>query len=355
MLPPRALLLSDLPSSPSTHDRCHLLESLTMPTSASPAAKSPVAVIGAGLIGSAWAICFARAGHPVRLNDRSHEILTIAREVIATALQDMAEFDLLEDTPEAILARVTCSTDLASCLDGVVHVQECAPESIPAKKALFEQLGEMTGPEVVLASSTSAFIPSLFTAEVRHRERCIVAHPINPPYLVPVVQMVPAPWTAPAVIDQTEALMVAAGQAPIRLEKEADGFVVNRLQGALIHEALRIVDEGVAGAKAIDLAISKGLGLRWSFMGPFETMELNAPNGIRDYVERYGDLYRRIIGVGEDAAPLWNGKALDRIEADRSAILDRSRIAERQRWRDRRLMDLAAAMKAAEARTRWED
>jgi L-gulonate 3-dehydrogenase len=317
------------------------------------AERPPVAVVGAGLIGIAWAICFARAGHPVHLNDRNDEILAAALEVIAAALDDMAEFDLLSGrSPKEVLAHIRPSADLADALTGVAHVQECAPETIPDKSALFERMGELTGPETVLASSTSAFVPSLFTSGVRHRERCLVAHPINPPYLVPLVQLVPAPWTDPAVVTRTERLMVAAGQSPIVLKREADGFVVNRLQGALIHEALRIVEEGVAGPGEIDLAIAKGLGLRWSFMGPFETMELNAPAGIRDYVERYGGLYRRIIGV-EQAEALWTGRALDMIEADRMTRLDRDRIGERQRWRDRRLMDLVASLRAAEKPTQW--
>lgn len=313
----------------------------------------PVAVVGAGLIGSSWAICFARAGHQVRLNDRNDEVLTAALRMIREALDDMHEFGLLADVaPEIILGRISPSTDLAASLSGVVHVQEAAPETIPDKTALFERMGELTDAGTVLASSTSAFLPSLFTATTRHRERCLVAHPINPPYLVPLVQLVPAPWTSPEVVARTKTFMAKAGQSPIELSREVDGFVVNRLQGALIHEAMRIVDEGVAGPEAVDLAICKGLGLRWAFMGPFETMELNAPGGIRDYVERYGGLYRRIIGV-EHAEALWNGRALDIVEAARVDQLDRHRIVERQRWRDRRLMDLVGALRAAERRTSW--
>ena len=313
----------------------------------------PVAVVGAGLIGSSWAICFARAGHEVRLNDNSEDALRTAMDTIASALDDLVGFGLLNgQAPETLMDRVRPMTELDACLDGVAHVQECAPEAIPAKQALFNRLGALTGPETVLASSTSAFLPSLFTADVRHRERCLVAHPINPPYLVPLVQLVPAPWTDIAIVDRTRQLMQAAGQSPIVLDGETDGFVVNRLQGALIHEAIRLVSEGVASPGAIDLAVSKGLGLRWSFMGPFETMELNAPAGIRDYVERYGELYRRIIGV-EHAERMWTGLALDVIERDRSSQLDRDRIGERQRWRDRRLMDVVAGFAAAEKRTPW--
>lgn len=314
----------------------------------------PVAVVGAGLIGSSWAICFARAGYEVRLNDRNEEALQTAMKTIGSAVHDMADFDLLGgQVPAEVIDRVHESSQLEACLDGVTHVQECAPETIPAKQALFRQLGDMTGPETILASSTSAFVPSLFTADTRHRERCLVAHPINPPYLVPLVQIVPAPWTDASTISNTRDFMQRAGQSPIVLKQEADGFAVNRLQGALIHEAIRLVSEGIASPSAIDLAISKGLGLRWSFMGPFETMELNAPAGIRDYLERYGELYRRIIGA-EHAEQMWTGPALDLIEQDRSDQLDRDRIAERQRWRDRRLMDVVAGLAAAEKRTPWK-
>jgi L-gulonate 3-dehydrogenase len=191
----------------------------------------------------------------------------------------------------------------------------------------------------VLASSTSAIPGARFTEGLEGRARCLVVHPINPPHLVPCVELVPTPWTAEATIDRTEAIMRAIGQSPIRLTREIEAFVVNRLQIALLEEAFRLVDQGICDADAVDVAIKDGLALRWSFMGPFETIDLNAPAGVRDYVERYK-------GIGETLFPTmqwkadWAGPVLERIEAERREHLSATDLGERARWRDRRLMAL---------------
>jgi len=125
------------------------------------------------------------------------------------------------------------------------------------------------------------------------------------------------------------------------MRREIDGFVVNRLQGALLEEAFRLVAEGAAGVEDVDAAIRDGLALRWSFMGPFETIDLNAPGGVRDYALRYEPIYERIFGSMQWRAS-WRGPVMDRIEAERRARLPADRLAERQAWRDRRLMALAA-------------
>jgi L-gulonate 3-dehydrogenase len=168
----------------------------------------------------------------------------------------------------------------------------------------------------------------------------LVAHPINPPYLVPAVELVPAPWTEPEVVERTRRRLATIGQAPIVMRRELDGFIMNRLQGALLHEAFRLVAEGYASTEDVDAGICEGIGLRWAFMGPFETIDLNAPGGVRDYVARYGGLYRT-IAQSQTAAVPWSGELLDRIEAERRRRLPRADLADRQRWRDRRLMALA--------------
>src|SRR5690606_2084294 len=116
---------------------------------------------------------------------------------------------------------------------------------------------------------------SAFTEALKNRSRCLVAHPINPPHIIPLVEIVPAPWTDPAVVERTRALMNEVGQAPIQLTREVSGFVVNRLQGALLAEAFRLVENGVCTTADVDAAVADGLGLRWSFVGPFETIDLN--------------------------------------------------------------------------------
>ena len=191
----------------------------------------------------------------------------------------------------------------------------------------------------MLASSSSALLPSAFTEGLAGRARCLVAHPINPPYLVPAVEIVPAPWTAPEVVERARALMEGIGQSPIVMAREIDGFVMNRLQGALLDEAFRLVADGHASAEDVDRGIRDGLGLRWAFMGPFETIDLNAPGGVRDYVARYDGLYERLAAGARSRAD-WTGEALDRVEAERRASLPEDRLAERQAWRDRTLMAL---------------
>ena len=137
-----------------------------------------------------------------------------------------------------------------------------------------------------------------------------MAHPINPPFVTPLVEICPAPWTDAAVVDRTHALMRAVGQAPIRMRREVQGFIANRMQAALIGAALRMVRDGIASAEDVDIAIRDGIGLRWSFMGPLETIDLNAPGGIADYLRRYGPLYQAIEREHAEAALDWTDEAL---------------------------------------------
>src|SRR5208337_4715471 len=148
------------------------------------------------------------------------------------------------------------------------------------------------------------------------RARCLVVHPINPPYLIPAAEVVPAPWTDPAVVERTAALLRAAGHAPIVMKREIDGFVMNRMQGALLEEAFRLVAEGYASVEDVDIGIRDGLALRWSFMGPFETIDLNAPGGVRDYANRYQRIYEEIFASTRWRAD-WSGPVMNAIEADR--------------------------------------
>jgi 3-hydroxyacyl-CoA dehydrogenase len=300
-----------------------------------------VALVGGGLIGQAWAIVFGRAGHEVVLFDAEPAALEQARRNIAARLEDLAGLGLVEDAAAA-LGRVRYAATLGEALASADHVQESTPERVEVKRALFAELDRLAAPDAVLASSTSGIPASAFTEGLSGRQRCLVAHPINPPFVTPLVELCPAPWTDPAVVERTHALMSRAGQAPIRLRREVQGFVANRMQGALIGAALRMVKDGVASAEDIDIAIRDGIGLRWSFMGPFETIDLNAPGGIADYLRRYGPLYQAI--EGEQAGALdWGDEALlAQLEQERRARLPTAALPERSVWRDRRLMALAA-------------
>jgi len=298
------------------------------------------AIVGSGLIGRAWAIAFARAGWSVRLWDPVETAPAAARDTIAGLLGDLAANGMLHGrSPEAVLQGIGLAGTLAEALDGADWVQENAPEKLEVKRALWAEMEPLAAPETVLASSTSAIVPSLFTEGLAGRARCLTAHPINPPYLVPAVELVPAPWTSAETMGRAETVMRDIGQAPIVMRREIDGFVMNRMQGALLEEAFRLVADGVCGVEDVDVGIRDGLALRWSFMGPFETIDLNAPGGVRDYAERYQGMYENIFPSTQRRID-WTGPAMGTIEGERRTRLSADALQERQRWRDRRLMAL---------------
>jgi L-gulonate 3-dehydrogenase len=306
-----------------------------------------VAIVGSGFIGRAWAITFARAGLDVALWDQDPEAPQHAIDFIASVAADLAANDLLGgSSPQELLSRVRAEQTLAAALADVVHVQENAPERVDVKKAIFSELDRLAPESAVLASSSSAILPSHFTEHLTHRHRCLVVHPINPPYLIPAAEVVPAPWTSAATVQRARDLLIAAGQAPIVMKRELDGFVMNRMQGALLEEAFRLVADGYAGVEDVDVGIRQGLALRWSFMGPFETIDLNAPGGVRDYVDRYQGMYANMFEQMQRRVD-WAGPTLARIEGERRARLPADQLVERQKWRDRRLMALAAHKRRA--------
>ncbi len=306
-----------------------------------------IAIVGTGLIGRAWAVSFARGGRRVTLWDALPGAASAALDLIPRMLDDLAEADLLGgQAPAEVLARIELAPALADALEGAGYVQESAPEVLETKIEITAAIAELAGPEAVIASSTSGFVPSAFTEAVPGRERCLVAHPINPPYLLPAVEIVPAPWTAPATVDAARRVLQAVGQEAVVMRKELDGFVLNRQQSAVLCEAFRLVAEGYVSAADLDRAMAGGLGPRWSFMGPFETIDLNAPQGIRQYVERYEPLCQRL--VPEQKVPCdWTATLDTGLEAARREALPRDGLGERQAWRDRRLMALAAHKRKA--------
>jgi 3-hydroxyacyl-CoA dehydrogenase len=302
---------------------------------------SKIAIIGSGLVGRSWAISFARAGHDAFLWDSQDGAAEAAIGYIRDILPDLQANDLLRGgAPDETLARLHVAATAEDALDGAVYAQESTFEDLGVKRQVYAMLDAAAGPETILASSTSALLPSLFSQGLKGKDRCLVAHPINPPYIIPATEVVPAPWTRPDVVEATAALLRNIGHAPIVMKKELDGFLINRLQGALLQEAFRLVADGYAGVEDIDTCLRDGLALRWSFMGPFETIDLNAPAGVRDYVARFGPAFAK---MAQGAAPIpWTGAVLDQVEAERRARLPASGLAARQVWRDRRLMALAA-------------
>ena len=258
--------------------------------------KRNVAIVGVGLIGRAWAAIFARAGWNVRLTDPHAPTLSAAPGLIRDELRSLAKHGLADD-PDGAASRISVASSLADALEGVEFVQENGPEKIEDKIALFAELDRLAAPDTLLVSSTSAIVASRFTENLKGRARCLVGHPVNPPHLVPLVELCGAPWTSPEAISHARDIYRGIGQVPVTVNKEINGFVLNRLQGALLAEAFRLVGEGYITAEDLDHTVKDGLGLRWSFLGPFETIELNAPGGIPDYCARYTGFYKELAAA----------------------------------------------------------
>ncbi|WP_075219937.1 3-hydroxyacyl-CoA dehydrogenase [Acuticoccus yangtzensis] len=303
------------------------------------------AIIGAGLIGRAWAMVFARGGWSVSLFDPVDGAAANALSACEAGLSTLAAHGLCDDLAAAF-ARISAAPSLAAALDGAAHVQENGPEVLATKQAIFAELDALAAPETVLASSTSALQCSLFTEGLAGRARCLVAHPVNPPHLVPVVELSGAPWTDPAVVARTRTMFEALGQKPITVKKEVDGFILNRLQAVLLVEALRLVGEGYVSAEDLDATVAEGLGLRWSFIGPLQVGELNAPAGLADYLTRYGPFFAR-VAAGFDGEAALNPDNIDRCIEAWGAAPSAEAVAEMSRWRDARLAALAAHKRAA--------
>lgn len=305
-----------------------------------------IAVIGSGLIGQAWAIVFARAGHEVTLWDGHAEALARAPAIIGQLLGDLQRAGLIDDAP-SIQSRIVLEASLEQAVAGALYVQENLPENQGIKQQIFATLDELVPDEVVLASSTSSIPASAFTESLRGRSRCLIAHPVNPPYLVPVVEICGAPWTEPEAVQKAWDLMVQVEQKPVLIKKELEGFILNRLQGALLREAFRLVQNGYVDVEGLDTTVRDGLGLRWSFMGPFETIDLNAPDGLADYARRYGPLYQSIAREQVDTDP-WPDSLVEAIDAERRTRLSRDQLMARRLWRDQRLMALAVQRRKLE-------
>ena len=303
-----------------------------------------VGLVGVGLIGRAWANVFARAGWDVKVWDANPDAMAAAPKLVAESLHDLARHGLVKE-PEKAATRIRTAASLEDCVASVDFVQESGPEKIEDKIAIWAKLDAAAPRNIVIASSTSGIVTSRFTESLKGRDRCLVAHPVNPPHVVPIVELSGAPWTSPETVKRARAVFESVGQVPVEVKKEIDGFLLNRLQAVLLSEAFRLVGEGYCSAEDLDKTIAHGLGLRWSFMGPFATIELNAPGGVPDYSARFGKLMLGLSSrpVTED---VWGQENIARILKSWGRSPTPAQVTEKSRWRDERLAALQAHKRA---------
>ncbi|XP_059000846.1 lambda-crystallin homolog isoform X2 [Mustela lutreola] len=307
------------------------------------AAAGEVAIIGSGLIGQSWAMLFASGGFKVKLYDIGQQQVTNALEKIRKEMKFLEQSGSLKGSlgAEEQLSLISGCLNIQEAVEGAMHIQECVPENLELKKKIFAQLDQIVDDKVVLSSSTSCLLPSKVFAGLAHVKQCIVAHPVNPPYYVPLVELVPHPKTAPATVDRTYALMQKIGQSPVRVMKEIDGFALNRLQYAVISEAWRLVEEGIVSPSDLDLVMSDGLGMRYAFIGPLETMHLNA-EGMLSYCDRYSEGMQHVLKTF-GPIPDFSGATVEKVNQAMCVKVpnDPEHLAARRQWRDECLLRLA--------------
>jgi 3-hydroxybutyryl-CoA dehydrogenase len=231
------------------------------------AEKARIAVIGAGLMGHGLAQVFALAGHDVTITDPVAAALAVAKDKILTNLRDLGE-------DVRAVERVTPIADLGTCVKDADYVVEAAPEDLALKQKLFGEIEAHVRPDTILASNTSVIPITAIMQGLARRERALGTHWWNPPYLVPLVEVIGTQWTSAAAIDWTMALHRHAGKTPVHVKKDVPGFVGNRLQHALWREAISLVERGICDAETVDRVIKAAFGRRLAVLGPLENADL---------------------------------------------------------------------------------
>ncbi|MBE7186525.1 MAG: 3-hydroxyacyl-CoA dehydrogenase [Methylobacterium mesophilicum] len=311
-----------------------------------------IACIGAGLVGAAWATVFSRAGHDVLVFDSGGEAAAHGgRLAIARTLEMLERNGVLTETTETVLARIAFVPTLAEAVAGAVHVQESVKEDVEVKRAVFAEIARHAPGSAVLASSTSAIMGSRFL-DVAAPERALVAHPVNPPSLIPLVEICGTAATSPATVQRTVSLFRGAGMKPVVLKREIEGFLLNRLQYTLVAEAMHLVAEGYCTAEDIDSVVKDGLAMRWSTIGPFEVAHLNSAQGFAGFVHHLGGMMREMGRKARTDYP-WTEALADTIHEELAARIALDRLPARQGWRDENIV--ATRRIQEEAALRWQN
>ena len=234
-----------------------------------------VSVIGAGIMGHGIGLTYARHGYRVALNDLSETILANAMSHIRDELGTLADNELVSpDIIEATLSRITTTTDLKEAVKDTDFVTEAVWEDVELKQKLFRDMETMCPEHTILASNTSALLLKDIAAYCQRKDRVVITHWVNPPHLIPLVELVAGEETSEATMELAGNLLKSINKVPVKIRRETPGFIVNRLQAALLREVWSLWQQGIASAEDIDLAMKASLGFRWAAVGPLETADL---------------------------------------------------------------------------------
>jgi 3-hydroxyacyl-CoA dehydrogenase len=300
-----------------------------------------VACIGSGLIGQGWATLFAAAGFDVIMQDISDDKLESALDQVRLNLIHLEDNGRLKtETAAGAYKLIRTTQNLAEAVKDADYILESVPDKYAAKKPVFKEMDALAPPDTILASSSSGLLMSEIQTAVTRPERCVLVHPFLPVHLLPLVEVVGGEQTVPQTVEITCRLMEKIGKAPVRLKKEVSGYIVNRLQAAILREAMDLVASGVASAQEVDQAFCTGMGMRDPFIGPLLRAHL-AGNGIESFVENYAESYR----LRWESMATWNTVSSQVKETvvnsvNAMPIVRDNSLDEIKNWRDRMLMEI---------------
>jgi 3-hydroxyacyl-CoA dehydrogenase len=307
---------------------------------------SKVSCVGAGLIGQGWATLFSSQGYKVTLQDISEALLKKAYGAIALNLQFLASKHLLiADEAEAALEKVKTTMDLAEALEGTDYVQESVPDQYDLKRSVFGDMDRLAPSHAILASSASGLLMTEIQRVARRAERCVLVHPILPVHLIPVVEIAGGQQTSRETIKTAFDFMKTLGKTPVMLNREVPGYIVNRLQAALLREAIDLVDKGVASPEDIDKAFCMGIGLRDPLVGPFRRMHLAGGS-----IEQFFEKYSRSYSYRWESMDTWTTIPSSAIQSVVKGVYEmdgvrHKSVDEIRRWRDGKILKILEILK----------
>lgn len=298
-----------------------------------------VGCVGAGLIGQGWATLFSAKGYDVALYDKDAAVLGTALEKIGSNLSFLAVHGFLkEPAAKAAVANIHTCHSLAEAVKDADYVQESVFDDYSVKEAVFGDLGALAPKDAIVASSTSGLLLTRIQKHISQPERCVLSHPFLPVHLMPLVEIAGGDQTSPETLTATRDLMARIGKTPVMLKKEVSGFIANRLQAALLREAIDLVDSGVASAEEVDRAFCLSVGIRGPNLGPLLRAHL-AGDGIEGFFEHYSESYRHRWESMASWSTLADGAVSSTIDGiHEMEIVRGSSMEELKSWRDEMLV-----------------
>jgi 3-hydroxyacyl-CoA dehydrogenase len=305
-----------------------------------------VACVGAGLIGQGWSTLFCSKGLKVTLYDLTEDILHLSLDHVSSSLRFLEANSLLKPgQASTALKRIKPTTDLAEAVAKADYVQESVPDNYEIKKRVFQEMDAHAPDYAILASSASGLLMTEIQKVTKRPQRCVLAHPMLPAHILPLVEIVGGEETSPETVLTTQEFMKAMGKTPVVLNREIPGYIVNRLQAALLREAIDLVDKGIATAEDVDTAFCTGIGLRDPLLGPFLRIHLAA-----DGVERFFEHLSRSYQYRWETMETWTSipqsaeKAVVR-GVKEIEVVKKKTLKEIKQWRDEMLVRILEVLK----------